>query len=119
MSTSFLYHTQGIRDYDHVSFAYQKGILVWNIERKSHCCPHCGSPDVSVCKRGRRIVTGLPVGGLRTWIVLTCTTSTAVPAVPWERSAFRIIIKLMELPCVTFWKATPPLSSRRCVPSWS
>ncbi len=35
MSTSVLYHAQGIRGYEHVSFSYRESIVVEKIRRKS------------------------------------------------------------------------------------
>ncbi len=65
MSTSVLYHTQGIRGYEHVSFNYREGIVVEKIRRKQQSCPICGSEHVTAYKRGARIVTGLPIGSKR------------------------------------------------------
>ena len=44
MSTSILYHTQGIRDFNHVSFHYHEGVVEERIKRKCQLCPVCGSP---------------------------------------------------------------------------
>ena len=68
MSTSLLYHTQGIRDFNHVCYKFHDCILEQTIERKSFCCPVCHKSHVSTYKRGTRIVTGLPCGSKPLWL---------------------------------------------------
>ena len=68
MSTTILYHTQGIRDFKHVGYRFHDGIVEQTIERKEHRCTLCGSHHVSTYKRGTRIVTGLPIGSKGLWL---------------------------------------------------
>lgn len=62
MSTSLLYHTQGIQGFKHVKFTYRNGCVVEEIAAMHFSCRFCRSRNVSVYKRGRRVVTGLPYG---------------------------------------------------------
>ena len=68
MSTSILYHTQGIRGFKHVSFHYHEGVVEERIIRKYQHCPVCGSSHVSAYRRGTRVVTGLPIGSKALWL---------------------------------------------------
>ncbi|MFH0926791.1 MAG: hypothetical protein V1872_14355, partial [bacterium] len=49
MSTSLLYHTQRIIDYQHVSFKFKVSQTIWKLKRKlfSLRCKNCGSKDVT------------------------------------------------------------------------
>jgi hypothetical protein len=49
MSTSFLYHTFGIRGYEHVRTDYRGGATVFTIRQDPHeCrCSACGSREVT------------------------------------------------------------------------
>jgi len=68
MSTSLLYHTQGIRGFKHVKFRYHDGIVEEEIIREDFRCPHCHGCDVSIYKRGTRVVTALPYGSKPLWL---------------------------------------------------
>ncbi len=63
MSTSMLYHTQGIRDFQHKS-AYYPNEMIWNICRnpKKFKCPACSSSNVRVTHYGYRNIRGMPMG---------------------------------------------------------
>jgi len=103
MSTSILYHTQGIRDFNHVSFHYHDGVVEERIVRKYHSCPLCGSTKVSVYKRGTRVVTGLPLGNKALWFVFDvhniycqrCKKQTA-EKIPFLKTPKSRITKLLE-----------------------
>lgn len=68
ISTSLLYHTQGIRGFKHVRFKYHDGIVEEEIARRDFECPHCHGSSVSVYKRGTRVVTALPFGSKPLWL---------------------------------------------------
>lgn len=57
MSTSLLYHTSNIRDYQYISTQYIKGSIVWNIISKNFRCNHCCSSRVSVCLLKKRLIS--------------------------------------------------------------
>lgn len=62
MSTSLLYHTQGIQGYQYEFCEYFNGEVVWNIRRKSFCCDNCGFPAVSVFVSRERLIKGEKIG---------------------------------------------------------
>ncbi len=64
MSTSLLYHTQGIRGFKFLAFNYHKDFTCANITRAENkfFCPACGCPDVTATPYGMREVQGLPFG---------------------------------------------------------
>ena len=63
MSTSLLYHTQGIRDFNHQSFNFSQTIT-WTITRKAEKfqCPVCFCSDVKIAHQGYREIRGMPMG---------------------------------------------------------
>ncbi len=63
MSTSLLYHTQKISDFQHVSFEYSTD-LIWNIVRSSgkFKCFSCLSSNVRAVHYGYRDIRGMPMG---------------------------------------------------------
>jgi len=68
MSTGQLYHTQGIKDFHHVSHSYFGKHLIWTIKRnpEKFKCNTCMSSEVTATPIGGRKVTGLPMGKLKT-----------------------------------------------------
>ena len=58
MSSSLLYHTQCIRDYQYESSEYGNCEVIWNIRRKSFCCNKCGYPGVSIIVARERLIKG-------------------------------------------------------------
>lgn len=62
MSTSLLYHTQCIREYQYESTEYDNGHVVFNIRRKFFYCSKCNSPEVSVCISRERLINGEKIG---------------------------------------------------------
>ena len=90
MSTSIHYHTQGVRDFEHVKYIYKDGVVEEVIRRKQHKCPLCGSTKVSAYRRGTRIGTGLPIGCKTFWLhfdvhTITCSAcgkQTPEPSLP-------------------------------------
>ena len=68
MSTGQLYHTQGIKDFHHVSHSYIGKHLIWTIKRNCEKfeCNTCMSPQVTATRIGSRKVKGLPMGRLKT-----------------------------------------------------
>jgi transposase len=67
MSTSLLYHGFGVRDYRYAATKYERGGMIFRIERKpeTYCCTGCGSRNVwregIVTRRFRTV----PIGGKR------------------------------------------------------
>ena len=56
MSTSLLYHSQGIAGFQHLSYEYEEDRIIQKIICGRLRCGCCGSADVSVtCRRTRRI----------------------------------------------------------------
>ena len=109
MSTSILYHTQGIQGFKHISFCYHQGVIEEKIERKCQRCPICGSLDVSVYRRGTRIVTGLPIGSKALWLRFDvhniychkCGRQTA-ERIPFLRTPKSRITRLLERTVIEF-----------------
>ena len=62
VSTSLLYHTQCIRDYQYESSEYGNCEVIWNIRRKSFCCNKCGYPGVSIVVARERLIKGERIG---------------------------------------------------------
>jgi len=64
MSTSLLYHVQGIQNYQHVKYEYQEGRVYWTIQKpREHLrCPICRSKNVKARNYRAREFYGLPTG---------------------------------------------------------
>jgi len=64
MSTSHIYHTQGIRNYHRVKEEYVKDAVLIHIEHHSnkYSCRQCHSKNVSIIKDGERKIQGLKSG---------------------------------------------------------
>ncbi|HBM16644.1 MAG TPA: ISL3 family transposase [Lentisphaeria bacterium] len=62
MSTSLLYHTQCIRDYQYESTEYKDGHVIFNIRRKFFNCSKCNCPQVSVTISRERLIKGEKIG---------------------------------------------------------
>jgi len=62
VSTSLLYHTQCIRNYQYESSEYGDSEVIWNIRRKSFCCDKCGYPGASISVSGERLIKGEKIG---------------------------------------------------------
>jgi len=62
VSTSLLYHTQCIRNYQYESSEYAYGDVIWNIRRKSFYCNKCGYPGVSISVTRERLIKGEKIG---------------------------------------------------------
>ena len=60
MSTSLLYHTQGIANFQFLNFKYNKGKVTAEIIRKKDkfVCSICNGRDVAATLIGKRIVHG-------------------------------------------------------------
>ena len=73
MSTSFLYHGFAVRGYEYVHTRYEKGEIIFKIEKKPEylCCSICGTRRV--IRRGEldRYFRTLPVGNKCVWILLS------------------------------------------------
>jgi transposase len=60
MSTSLLYHSQGVAGFQHVRYAYEGANIIRRIVRIRFRCDTCGSGDVTATRlRTRRIQAGL------------------------------------------------------------
>lgn len=62
MSTSLLYHTQGVRGYQYESAQYGKGYVLCNIRRTEFRCEQCGYPGVSAYVSRQREIKGEKFG---------------------------------------------------------
>lgn len=64
MSNSMLFHTQGIRGFDHRRWDWSGDTATAFVVRQSDRfrCSSCGSADVTATPVGERIVRGMPVG---------------------------------------------------------
>lgn len=62
MSTSLLYHTQCIREYQYESTEYKDGHVIINIRRKFFNCSKCNCPQVSVTISRQRLIKGEKIG---------------------------------------------------------
>jgi len=62
MSTSLLYHTQGIRGYKYESAQYGKGYVLCNVRRTEFRCEKCGYPGVSAYVSRERQIKGEKFG---------------------------------------------------------
>lgn len=64
MSTSRMYHTQGIRGFQHRAFHFESGMVIAEIERKTQRCPFCRSGEVSCYEVRSRRIRGVPYGAM-------------------------------------------------------
>jgi transposase len=62
MTTSAIYHIQGIKKFKHISTKYKNGNCHQKIEASEHSCPKCGSPEVSLYAVRERIIRGQNLG---------------------------------------------------------
>ncbi len=64
MSTSLLYHTQGLRDYNFKSCDYEGKTVRIRVEQKPSklCCTVCGSRNFSTAFVKKREIKGVPIG---------------------------------------------------------
>lgn len=73
-TTSFLYHTLGLRDYLHLSTEYRTGCVFHHVELtdEGRCCRDCGARRHELILEGRfeRVFRGLPVGRRPQFVVL-------------------------------------------------
>ena len=60
--TDLLYNTQGIEDFQIITYFYQENNLIILLERDSFSCPCCGSKKVSIQTLRTRSVRGVPMG---------------------------------------------------------
>lgn len=65
VSTSLLYHTQGLRGYLYQATAYVGGAVTFRIahDPRTLCCPECGSWNVWCRGTKTRTFRGIPIGG--------------------------------------------------------
>jgi transposase len=70
MSTSLLYHTCGIRNYEYRSTEYVDGAVLFHIDqpREKLRCPRCGSADVGSRGTVLRVFRSVPIGSKPVWI---------------------------------------------------
>ena len=64
MSTSLLYHTQGLGGFLFETFKFLGGSTIAEVCRApdKFCCPHCKSHSVTPTRIGTRDIQGLPIG---------------------------------------------------------
>ena len=70
MSTSLIYHTQGIQGFQHESFSFSGGCVVQRLKRKNFRCLQCNSRNVSRYQTRRRKIQALPYGQKPTFFEL-------------------------------------------------
>lgn len=72
MSTSLIYHTQGLRDYQYVTKKNGAGKIFITIELKHSClrCPACGSYDFTSFFLKERKIKGIPLGNKKTVFII-------------------------------------------------
>ncbi len=72
MSTSQLFHAQGIREFHHVKEEYRDGKIYKTIRRAPGKvrCPRCGSRSVKARAWGSRQIMGLPIGDRKVILVV-------------------------------------------------
>jgi len=71
MSTSLMYHSQGIQGFQHQSFVFEAGSIIERIERKALGCPFCHSAEVNAYDIRRRRVRGVPYGTMAVFFEFT------------------------------------------------
>ena len=62
MSTSLMYHTQCVREFQHQSYQFSEGKVIERIVRKNFRCPECNSSAVNVYPIRTRRIQALPYG---------------------------------------------------------
>ena len=70
MSTSLLYHSQGIAGFQHVSFIYEEDRIIQKIARRKQRCGCCGSFDVTVISSRPRRIQASPYGRKKFYLEL-------------------------------------------------
>ncbi len=65
MSTGLIYHSQGIRGFQHQSLKVEGKSFIQKIKRQSFICGNCGSANVSVKLMRTRRIQGAPYGTKR------------------------------------------------------
>jgi len=72
MSTSLLYHAFGIRNYKHTKTEYKKGKVIFTIEHDYNKlrCQKCGSKDITLRGKKKRVFKTIPIGMKRVFIKL-------------------------------------------------
>jgi len=70
MSTSLLYHTQGIRGFQFLNFKYKPKTVIAEISKRHNKfkCSNCNSSNVTATFIKKRLVKGLPIGSSRFYL---------------------------------------------------
>ena len=71
MSTSLIYHTQGIVGFQHERLLFSEGKAVQRISRREFRCPLCHTGSVSTYPLRERLIQGLPYGTKPTYFRVT------------------------------------------------
>jgi len=71
MSTSLVYHTQGIKGFQHQSFNFSEKKVVQHLKRKDFRCPKCFHPTVSAYPIRERQIQAMPYGNKQTYFKVT------------------------------------------------
>jgi len=117
MSTSLIYHTQGLREYKYLSSRYADSKVHIYIEQKDELlrCVDCGSRNVSAVQVKTRQIKGLPVGTKKTVFIvkirrLKChdcgaDKQEAIPCTPSEKARYtksmvRTVLELRPKMCI-------------------
>jgi transposase len=72
MSTSLLYHAFGIKDYLYSKTEYKKGKVIFTIAHShgSLKCPGCGSKEITLRGKKKRLFRTVPIGKKMVFIQL-------------------------------------------------
>ena len=111
MSTSLLYHTQGLREYKYLSTEYADSKIRIRIEQKEDLltCVNCGSHNVFTVTIKTREIKGVPMGTKQTIFVVTirrlrcndcgADKQEAIPCTPSEKARYTkaIVRTVLEL----------------------
>ena len=113
MSTSLLYHTQGLRDYNFKSCDFVGNEVLIAVEQKTSklCCTACGSRDFTAVVVKERRIKGVPVGTKQTVFIIVirrlrchncgCERQEAITCIPapkvkYTKTLARSVIELRK-----------------------
>ena len=60
MSASLMYHTQGIKGFQHKSYRYEADKVIQRIERQEFFCEECGSYNITLQSPHILLIQGIP-----------------------------------------------------------
>ncbi|KPJ84733.1 MAG: hypothetical protein AMS17_15700 [Spirochaetes bacterium DG_61] len=111
-TTSVLYHGFGVRGYKYLKTEYQKGNIIFHIERDPHkrCCAECGSKRVKKKGHFSRELRAVPIGKKKVFLCLhlhrlQCKVCRSLKLEPlilsfpkkhWTKSLGRYVVELLK-----------------------